>query len=151
MKRVLCFGLISYDKTYKEGYPSAPQMAAPGGKPLNQATALHRAGVDAIVLAPLGKDELGEIIFSELKESGLKTAIKWADAPNNIAEIFVSAKGDNNIQRIPGVEFTPDILDEFSLELEKSDVIVTTAKVGKELLCRVANFCYEKGNGRSGS
>ena len=77
--KVLCFGSLNIDYTYSvphfvrrgETLSCTELRLFPGGKGLNQAIALARAGLDVSLAGAIGED--GRFLLSELRENGVDT------------------------------------------------------------------------------
>lgn len=77
--KVLCFGSLNIDYTYSvphfvrqgETLSCTELRMFGGGKGLNQATALARAGLDVSLAGAIGED--GRFLLSELERNGVKT------------------------------------------------------------------------------
>lgn len=75
-----------------------------GGKGANQAVAAARTGGKVAFLTKLGRDIFGHDMRAHFQQEGLPTdwILEDADAPTGIAQIFVSAAGENSIAVAPG-------------------------------------------------
>ena len=77
--KVLCFGSLNIDYTYSvprfvrrgETLSAASLRLSAGGKGLNQATALSRAGLDVSLAGAIGED--GRFLLDTLQENGVDT------------------------------------------------------------------------------
>ena len=96
-----------------------------GGKGLNQAVALAKAGLDVIAAGYTGAD--GAILSQALANAGVNTdALKTLDQPNGHTVIQVDATGNNNILYFPSTNemFTREDIDRWLALLQKDDVLV---------------------------
>jgi ribokinase len=75
-----------------------------GGKGANQALAAHLAGAPVWLIARLGRDPNGELLYRHLTTAGLSPQGLWRDdeAPSGVALIMVDAEGHNLIATAPG-------------------------------------------------
>ena len=75
-----------------------------GGKGLNQALAIHRAGVDVLLAGAVGADAEGSLICEFLEEQGIGIdhIAKLDGADSGRAHITVGEGGKNTIVVIPG-------------------------------------------------
>ena len=64
-----------------------------GGKGANQALAAHLAGAPVLMIARLGRDPNGELLYRHLAASGLSAQGLWRDddAPSGVALIMVDS------------------------------------------------------------
>lgn len=75
-----------------------------GGKGANQALAALRTGTPVFMIAKLGRDPNGELLYGHLAASGLPTEglLRDEDIPSGVALIMVDAEGRNAIAVAPG-------------------------------------------------
>ena len=131
--KALVLGSINIDKTYsvaRLAHPGEPVHAtslkeSPGGKGLNQAVSLKRAGLDVYIAGCVGAD--GNMPLELLKAVGVNTdnVLKCAE-PTGHAIIQVDSDGLNNIivfggaNRLVTTEMIDRVLDKFN----KGDLLV---------------------------
>jgi ribokinase len=75
---------------------------SPGGKGLNQAVAVARAGCQTRFVAALGADAEGAALREALTAEDIHAAVRTADAPTGLAVVMVDAAGENSIVVVPG-------------------------------------------------
>ena len=75
---------------------------SPGGKGLNQAVAVARAGCRTRFVAALGADAEGASLREALADEDIDIAVRTADAPTGLAVVMVDAAGENSIVVVPG-------------------------------------------------
>jgi ribokinase len=75
---------------------------SPGGKGLNQAVAVARAGRRTRFVAALGADAEGVLLREALADEDIDVAVRTADAPTGLAVVMVDAAGENSIVVVPG-------------------------------------------------
>jgi ribokinase len=75
-----------------------------GGKGANQALAAHLAGAPVLMIARLGRDPNGELLYRHLTAAGLSAQGLWRDdeVPSGVALIMVDSEGHNLIATAPG-------------------------------------------------
>jgi ribokinase len=75
-----------------------------GGKGANQALAAHLAGAPVFMIAKLGRDANGELLYQQLLASGLNAQglLRDAEVSSGVALIMVDAQGHNLIATAPG-------------------------------------------------
>ena len=75
-----------------------------GGKGANQALAVHLAGAPVLLIAKLGRDPNGELLYRHLTAAGLSAQGLWRDdeVPSGVALIMVDSEGHNLIATAPG-------------------------------------------------
>lgn len=82
----------------------------PGGKGLNQAIAIHRAGSDCSFTFCTGVDAEADFLEEFLESNLVKaTQIKSQDLATGRAHIYVSSSGENQIVVIPGSNFAGEL------------------------------------------
>ncbi|MEE4192395.1 MAG: ribokinase [Halieaceae bacterium] len=81
---------------------------AAGGKGANQAVAAARTDTEVSLVARVGKDSFGEHALAGFSADGIDTRFCSVDedTPSGIAQIFVSASGENCIGVAPGANAT---------------------------------------------
>lgn len=79
-----------------------------GGKGANQAIAAKRTGNNIGFIAKVGNDFFGKKMLHHFEAEGLPTHLILTDktTPTGVAQIFVSAKGENSIGVAPGANMT---------------------------------------------
>jgi ribokinase len=89
-----------------------------GGKGANQALAAHLAGAPVLMIARLGRDPNGELLYRHLTASGLSAQGLWRDddAPSGVALIMVDSEGRNLIATAPGSNRRLSVADIQALE-----------------------------------
>ena len=75
-----------------------------GGKGANQALAAHLHGAPVFMIAKLGRDPHGELVYRHLLAAGLSPdgLLRDDEVPSGVALIMVDAQGDNLIAVAPG-------------------------------------------------
>src|ERR671923_1263616 len=75
-----------------------------GGKGANQALAAHLAGAPVFMIAKLGRDPNGELLYQHLTAAGLSAQglLRDDEVPAGVALIMVDAQGRNLIAVAPG-------------------------------------------------
>ena len=75
-----------------------------GGKGANQALAAKRAGTAVLLVAKVGRDPNGELLYQRLIDAGLSARglLRDDDAPAGVALIMVDPQGHNLIAVAPG-------------------------------------------------
>lgn len=150
MCKILDFGSLNLDKVYRvqdivregETISSLELRTYPGGKGLNQAIALARAGAQVYMAGGLGLG--GEELKASLDSSGVNTSfLEERDVESGHAIIQVDSKGRNCIVIYPGSNYgnTQDYIDavlrafspgDYILlqnEIDQIDKIIQAAKV----------------------
>ena len=115
-----------------------------GGKGLNQAIALAKAGLDVTAAGFTGEE--GQILRDIMKESGVNTDyIQILDRPNGHTVIQVDAQGNNNILYYPSTNemFSEDMINTWLDLLDKDDVLVLQNEAN--LVPYMISSAYEKG------
>ncbi|MBQ8803925.1 MAG: ribokinase [Tyzzerella sp.] len=139
--KVLCFGSLNIDYTYKldhfvqkgETISSKELNVCSGGKGLNQSIALAKAGADAYHAGAIGED--GRFLLEQLEEAGVNTdCIKvLSDVRSGNAIIQNDTSGDNCIILYGGANqaITKAQVDEVMSEFEKGDYIILQNEINE--------------------
>jgi ribokinase len=109
---ILVIGSANVDFTVKlERLPQVGEtvsggdfLLAFGGKGANQALAAHLAGAPVFLIAKLGLDANGELLYQRLLASGLNARglLRDAEVASGVALIMVDSQGHNLIATAPG-------------------------------------------------
>jgi ribokinase len=91
-----------------------------GGKGANQALAAHKAGAPVFMIAKLGRDANGELLYQQLIASGLKAQglLRDAEVASGVALIMVDSQGHNLIATAPGSNQRLTVADIQALEAD---------------------------------
>lgn len=139
--KVLCFGSLNIDYTYKvdhfvskgETLSSADLKIFSGGKGLNQAIALSKAGAKTFMAGAIGED--GRFLIDELTEAGVDTGFVEVkkDIKTGHAIIQNSIDGDNCILLFGGANraITKDQAEKVLSDFEKEDVLVLQNEISE--------------------
>lgn len=150
--KMLVYGAINMDHVYglphlvREGetLTAATYSKNAGGKGLNQATALAKAGADVSMAGAIGAD--GMFLKEMLEETGVKAQyVSLLDAPTGHAMIQVDAQARNSIVFFPGANQKIDraMIEEVLSHFEKGDYLSLQNEIsGLETLIELA---HEKG------
>jgi ribokinase len=68
-----------------------------GGKGVNQAVVLSRAGIEVTLIAPIGPDPRGAEIRDRLAAEGLSGALVTVEAPSDLSMILATKDGENAV------------------------------------------------------
>lgn len=131
--KFLVFGSMNIDKVYK--LASLPEKGETvtcgsyeehvGGKGLNQAVALARAGAEVYMAGRVGAD--GRNLAEFLQDAGVNTdLVQFGDGVTGHAVIEVDTKGSNQMVIFKGAnhEITPEYCDRALREFGSGDVIL---------------------------
>lgn len=93
MGKVIGIGETVFDILFKNGQPV---KAVPGGSVYNSIISLGRAGVKAAFVSEVGNDNIGEIILSHLRDSGVdaSSVCSFADGKSPLALAFLNERND---------------------------------------------------------
>lgn len=93
MGKVIGIGETVFDILFKNGQPV---KAVPGGSVYNSIISLGRAGVKAAFISEVGNDNIGEIILSHLRDSGVdaSSVCSFADGKSPLALAFLNDRND---------------------------------------------------------
>ena len=108
-----------------ETLSSSDMQIFPGGKGLNQAVALSKAGADVVFGAILGSG--GKFLFNLLSENGVDVSkIKFTDNSDGHAIIQVDENGENSILLFAGTNasFTKEYVKEILEDAKEGDILL---------------------------
>ncbi len=131
--KILDFGSLNIDHTYHlphfvragETLSCEDYSRSEGGKGLNQAVALAKAGLKVEMAGAIGKD--GLFLLKTLQEAGVDTSlVRELDCPTGHALIQVDAKGSNCIIINSGANgcITENMIDETLILFQPGDYIL---------------------------
>jgi len=91
-----------------------------GGKGANQALAAHLAGAPVFMIAKLGRDANGGLLYRQLIASGLNAQglLRDAEVSSGVALIMVDSQGHNLIATAPGTNRRLTVADIQALEAD---------------------------------
>lgn len=139
MNKALIVGSINVDKVYEvehivrpgETISSRGYRTAWGGKGLNQAVALCRAGADTALAGCIGEAEYASLL-ALCAETGLDAAhVRVSGRPSGHAVIQVDGSGQNCIIVEPGAnaDIRPEALDAVFADFGAGDVLLTQNEI----------------------
>lgn len=131
--KFLVFGSLNIDKVYMlDKLPEKGETLScgsyeihVGGKGLNQAVSLSKAGADVYIAGCIGKD--GQFLADFLKKSGVNTSLlEYSDGFTGHAVIEVDSDGQNQMILFKGAnhEITPDYCDRVLENFGKGDLVL---------------------------
>ena len=93
MRKIYGIGETVFDIIFKDG---SPQAAKAGGSVLNSVVSMGRAGLPVSFISEFGKDDVGNLIDTFLKENGVNTSYvnRYEDANTTLALAFLNEKND---------------------------------------------------------
>ena len=139
MNKALIVGSINVDKVYEvehivrpgETISSRGYRTAWGGKGLNQAVALCRAGAGTALAGCIGEAEYASLL-ALCAETGLDAAhVRVSDRPSGHAVIQVDGSGQNCIIVEPGAnaDIRPEAFDAVFADFGAGDVLLTQNEI----------------------
>lgn len=150
--KILIFGSINIDYNYSVGHITTPKETQastrlemfPGGKGLNQAIALARAGVPVQLAGMIGTD--GAAILEQVQDAGVDTSlVRTVEERTGHAIIQVDEIGQNAILLYGGANHMVDeaYVDEVLEQYEADDVLI----LQNEISCidYIIERAHEKG------
>ncbi len=115
-----------------------------GGKGANQAVAAARSGARVAFITKLGNDIFGENMKAHFNKEGLPPEYILTDAtePTGIAQIFVSAKGENSIAVAPGANMNlmPADIHSFEKVITQAKVVLLQLEIPLETVAFIAGL-----------
>ena len=150
--KILTLGSINIDYNYSVGHITTPKETQasirmetfPGGKGLNQALTLARAGMQVDFAGMIGED--GVDILNLLSEAGVDTSlVRVVDERTGHAIIQVDDVGQNAILLYGGANLKVDeaYVDEVLSQYEEGDVLVLQNEISN--MGYIIDQAYEKG------
>lgn len=153
MEKVLCFGSLNIDYTYKvdhfvqkgETISSQGLQVFSGGKGLNQSTALAKAGVEIYHAGAVGRD--GEFLLEQLRDVGVHTenVAVLTEVRSGNAIIQNDAEGDNCIILYGGANqaVTREQADAVIGKFSEGDYIILQNEISE--LAYIMETAHKKG------
>ena len=141
MSKVVVLGSANTDLTvYAQRLPRPHETVTNGkfrssfgGKGANQALAALKAGAKTSLLAKIGVDDFGNLLYRHLVQSGLPEAglIRDKEFPAGIALIAVDEKGNNQIIVAPGsnANLSPQDVQQLGFLFEDASVFLAQLEV----------------------
>jgi len=141
VSRVIVVGSANTDLTVKTGHlPRSGEtvvgdefMISYGGKGANQALAALKAGAGVTLLAKIGTDEYGNLLYDHLIQSGLpsKGLLHHREEPAGLALIVVDKEGRNQIVIVSGSNghFMVEDLHRFEPLLQAGSLLLTQLEI----------------------
>lgn len=135
MKKIAILGSANMDKVFSVAHMPVPgetiiadgEMHNPGGKAANQSVAAALQGAETYLIAAVGQDAEGDAIMASLQKAGVHTegVARLAGVPTGVANIIVSADGENMIVNNQGANARMDVA-----QLAKAQDIYRGADIG---------------------
>jgi ribokinase len=136
--RILNIGSLNFDFAYNvphivrqgETIPAEKREILVGGKGLNQAIALARAGADVFMAGAVGTD--GAPLLEALQAAGVNPSfVKQLDGPSGHALIQITPDGANSIIVYGGTndQITTGMIDEVLCHFHEGDIILLQNEV----------------------
>ena len=131
--RICCFGSLNIDHVYsvedfvkpKETISSISVEVFPGGKGLNQALALAKAGADVYMAGAIGHD--GQVLLDICDQHHLnRSLVQKRDGYSGSAFIQVNEAGENCIVLSPGTnnEIEKEYIDQVLSNFDQGDLLL---------------------------
>jgi ribokinase len=115
-----------------------------GGKGLNQAVAIHRAGGDVTFQFAVGDDDDGKFLTNFLDEQKVVfSRILDAGTPTSKAFILVDQDGENQIAVVPGANYSPKLKEQNFQD--GSGILVLQLEIGNDNNLVVAELAKKAG------
>ncbi|MCU0473849.1 MAG: PfkB family carbohydrate kinase [Bacteroidales bacterium] len=93
MRKIYGIGETVFDIIFKDG---SPQAAKAGGSVLNSVVSMGRVGLPVSFISEFGKDDVGNLIETFLKDNGVNTSFinRYEDSNTTLALAFLDEKND---------------------------------------------------------
>ncbi len=153
--KILVIGSCNVDYTdYVESFPrpgetinGLDKRVAPGGKGLNQAIALKRAGADVTFFGAIGDDNDGAYIERVIKENGLDAVLLKKKATTGSATILVNKESENFIVINHGANYalTLDDVKEAKDLIESASIILLQGEIKRETNEGIIDYAHALG------
>ena len=154
MNRVVVVGSINVDQVVR--VPRLPQPGETvaggeysfkqGGKGANQAVAIARLGGDVVLVAAIGKDEIGRQAIAELILEGVRLSTVQKGSPTGVALIMVDDNGENMIAVASGANHalgSKDIELQLVPLLTESTIVLSNLEVPYETVLAAARLAHD--------
>lgn len=154
--KILVIGSCNVDITnYVSSFPMPGETinglgkrVSPGGKGLNQAIALKRAGADVTFIGAIGMDLEANIIKETIDKDCLNSYLLEKNCNTGSATILVNESSENMIVLDHGANYkiNKEDLENISPYLEEADFILLEAELSKEITKQIidASFLLNK-------
>lgn len=120
----------------------------PGGKGANQAVAVARLGYPVRMVGMVGEDVFGQALLNNLIAAGVASeAVARVSGPSGVAQILVSATGENSIVVVPGANgrVTPQFIDEQTTLIRSAGIVLCQLELPMETVSHTLNVCEKAG------
>jgi ribokinase len=122
---------------------------SPGGKGANQAVASARLGAKTALLACLGSDDRGDVLFDSLTAEHVETAgvVRDLTRPTGAALVMVDERGEKQVLTAPGANegLTAQHIAAFSTVLISAKVVLLALEVPLETVAAAARIARAAG------
>ncbi|MDD3759970.1 MAG: ribokinase [Acidithiobacillus sp.] len=116
-----------------------------GGKGANQAVAARRAGAEVRLIAQLGQDEAGELLYQALAAEGIDLCgVQRSPLPTGSACILLEDSGENRITIYPGAN-RDRLPHDLETQLRDTAFVLAQLEIDPELVLHAAQICRAKG------
>lgn len=152
---VTVIGGLTIDLTYRvDEWPQVNQAVQaqsyslfPGGKGLNQATALSRMGFNVQLLGSVGNDRFAEMIFDVLHAEGIdnKFLLKKKDVATDIIGVLVNKKGSPGFIGVRNAthRFTASEVRKRRTAIEKSFALLINSEVDNNAIAEALKIAKQ--------
>ncbi|WP_099827366.1 PfkB family carbohydrate kinase [Oceaniglobus indicus] len=125
------------------------RLSEMGGKGLNQALILARAGCDVKLVAAIGEDGAGATARMLAKTEISNADLIVVDAPTDQSIIYVAASGENHIVSTASAAdaLTPDKITSALVGLAAGDTVLVQGNLGLEATCTALQMARTAGAG----
>jgi ribokinase len=155
-KPIVVVGSINVDLvTFTERIPAVGETVIgdlfqihPGGKGANQAVAVARLGYPVRMIGRLGNDTFGELLKTQLQESGVEIAgVGTSEGASGVAVIEVSRRGENTIIVTPGAndKLTPRDLETNLSIIRQAGIVLAQLETPLETVEYLGSLCAREG------
>lgn len=120
----------------------------PGGKGANQAVCIARLGYPVKMIGRVGRDPFGIQLLSHLEDAGVDcSSILSTEGASGTALIVVSARGENSIVVVPGVNtlVSPADIDANISTIRGAGAILTQLEIPIETVSHLVAICSAEG------
>jgi len=119
----------------------------PGGKGLNQASAIGWLGKKVTLIGCIGKDAYGNFLLEKMGKNIDSSRIKAIHDVNTGMAMVTLSSGDNSIIVVPGANYclTVDMIKDNIDAIKEAKLVVMQMEIPMEVIEFTLDYCYENG------
>lgn len=115
-----------------------------GGKAFNAAYLLNKLKADVKLITTIGNDSFKNLLIDEINKVKMNTKINMINDSNIVASILVDKDGQNEVIVSSKVNFSKDFKKEIFEEIDKTDILLLTKEIEKDLINEIIDYAILK-------